>query len=169
LERFKKVFLIFWLTIPSVNAQWLQDSTAVCDTIANGGIEPLSKIASDGTGGAYICWRDARDGRGYAIYAQHVDGSGNMTWQRNGISITRLGTNQNFPTICSDDAGGAFIAWEDDRESNTFVYVQRVNRNGDALWQVDGVKAANRPGLFINIAPDGKNGVLIGWILGGCV
>jgi hypothetical protein len=86
-----------------------------------------------------------------------------MTWQRNGIPITRLGTNQNFPRICSDDAGGAFIAWEDDRESNTFVYVQRVNRNGDALWQVDGVKAANRPGLFISIAPDGKNGVLIGW------
>ena len=155
--------ILFWVNI--TNAQWIPDGNIVCDTNINRAIHPLPSIASDGEGGAYICWRDVRDSLGgYSIYAQHVESSGKMSWQRNGIPIVQANNQQEFQRIRPDGKGGAFIAWEDARSNiHKYPYVQRINKEGKFLWQTNGIKASDRGGLFISINPDSWNGLLLGW------
>jgi len=159
----KKAIVIISFLAVVANAQWLPSGTPVCDTSANAGIEPLSRIAPDGVKGAIICWRDIRNGT-YDIYAQHVDSMGKSLWQRNGIPIVVAANNQDFPRIISDRRNGAFIAWEDSRSnSNTFVYAQRVDQTGNALWQQNGIKVADAGGLYISIANDDSDGLVVAW------
>jgi len=146
-----------------LNAQWQTNGVAVCDTTANGGIEPLSRITTDGKGGAIMCWRDARNGRDYDIYAQRVSSRGYMMWQHNGVPVVALSTNQDYPRICSDGKGGAFVAWEDDRGTNTFPYAQWIDSLGQPMWQVNGVKVAETPGLFISLTVDEFQNLYLGW------
>lgn len=161
------VIILLFVHCLIASAQWQPDGVAVCDTMPNQSIFTLPKIASDAAGGVYICWRDVRDGN-FDIYAQRVDSSGRVMWQRNGIAIVKDPAHQDFPRLTDDGNEGAFIAWEDDRSvTNTFVYAQRVSRNGLALWETNGVKVSERSGLFISIANDEHGGLLIGWISGG--
>ena len=161
--RMKKLVLLIILLNVRAIAQWTADGVAICDTSANASSDPLSQITSDGNGGAYICWRDLRVGNGYNVYAQHIDRSGKQTWQNNGIPITTLSANENYPRICSDGFGGAYVAWEDDRLSNTFVYAQRIDAEGGLRWAANGIKVAETPGIFISMCSDGNGGLLIGW------
>ena len=71
------------------------------------------QLIGDGIGGAIICWQDYRliNGAIPQIYAQRVDGDGNSLWDSSGVRIHISAYNQTFPHICSDEMGGAFIAW----------------------------------------------------------
>lgn len=165
---FLRLLILLVLVIVPANAQWQANGIAVCDTIANGGIEPLSKITTDGKGGAIICWRDARNGNDYDIYAQRISSGGYALWQHNGVPVVAFNANQNFPRIWSDGNGGGFVAWEDDRAvSNTFIYAQRVDSSGQPVWPLNGTRVAEKSGLFISIASDERDGMLVGWVHGG--
>jgi hypothetical protein len=159
------LFLLLILLITNAaRSQWQVDGNVICDTSDNNPVFKLPKIAPDGEGGAYVCWRDLRNGTDYDIYAQRIDSGGKALWQRNGVPIVQAPQNQDFPRIADDGLGGAFIAWEDDRSlSNTFVYVQRVTRKGESLWQPNGVKASETGGLFISLASDEDHGALLAW------
>lgn len=154
--------LLVVLICSFAHAQWQQNGIAVCDTTPNKTIFTFPRIASDGLGGAYICWRDVRNGD-LDVYAQRVDVVGKVMWQRNGIPIATVIGNQDFPQITSDNKGNAFIAWEDGRSTNTFPFVQKINHTGQALWQPNGVKAADAAGIFISLAPDERGGVTLAW------
>jgi hypothetical protein len=154
--------LLMVFSLPSVG-QWISSGIAICDTSANKGYYMLPKIASDAAGGAYICWKDARNGN-YDIYVQRVTRDGKVLWGKNGIPVVLDSLTQQFPRIISDERGGAFIGWEDARSRNNFyVYVQRMDRNGNGLWQTGGVKVAELPGEFISMANDGFGGLLLAW------
>lgn len=153
--------MIFSFNISS--AQWQTNGIPVCDTSANTGIYMLPKICSDDLGGAIVCWRDVRDNN-YDVYAQHIANDGKMLWQKNGIPIVVAPYDQDYPRIISDGRNGAFIAWEDARTAvNNYIYVQRINYEGQALWQNQGVKVAETEGFFISLALDKNNGLLIAW------
>ncbi|MBU2446679.1 MAG: T9SS type A sorting domain-containing protein [Bacteroidetes bacterium] len=133
----------------------------VCDTSANKNTFLLPVIAGDDSGGAYVCWHDARN-RNLDIYAQHISRDGVMLWQRNGIPITAVGSPQ-YPQIISDERGGAFIAWEDARGDNLYLYVQRIGKDGREFWTTNGIKASEQGGLFISLSSDKRGGVILGW------
>lgn len=154
------IFLIF-LAVNLLHAQWAEEGVAILDTNATQTNTILPRIASDGEGGAYICWQDAREGI-YHIYAQRIDSSGRVKWKKNGIKLTG-NMGGDYPRIVSDENGGAFVAWEGPKDGNTFVYVQRINKNGDELWRKTGVIASEVGGLFISMAQNEKGGVLLGW------
>lgn len=162
LSRAVILLLYIFFTTTLINAQWQMNGVAVCDTAPNRIIFTFPRIAPDGLHGAYICWRDIRNGD-LDIYAQRIDSSGRIQWQHNGIPIARIVGAQNFPRIASDSQGNAFVAWEDGRATNTFPYVQKLNRNGQTLWQTNGVKAAEAPGIFISIAADERGGCVLAW------
>lgn len=148
-------------------AQWQPNGIPVCDTTANSGFYTLPQIVSDGNGGAFVCWRDARRGE-FDIYMQRIYPDGSKQFQHNGIALCDAPYSQQFPRMVSDGRGGAYVAWEDDRTStNTHIYVQHLDSNGNALWQLNGVRASERSGLFISIANNASSGVLLGWISGG--
>lgn len=158
------IISVLFIAASLTHAQWQPNGILVCDTSANSGFYMLPQIAPDGNGGAFVCWRDARTGD-FDIYMQHIFTDGNMQFVHNGIPLCNAPYSQQFPRMVSDGRGGAFVAWEDDRTmTQTYVYVQRIDTNGQPLWTSNGVRAAEMGGLFISISLEPRiGGVLLGW------
>ncbi|HET7152320.1 MAG TPA: hypothetical protein VFJ29_01035, partial [Candidatus Kapabacteria bacterium] len=77
-------------------------------------------------------------------------------------------SEQRHPVICSDGAGGAIIAWDDNRldSLHTFIYAQRIDRYGYIKWALNGTIVIQRfAGLQHNpmLANDGAGGAIIAW------
>ena len=75
---------------------------------------------------------------------------------------------QYSPGGIPDGAGGAFIAWNDDRNSATTgndLWVQHLSSDGVRLWGASGVSVASIPGnqLLSSLLPTGDGGVLVAW------
>jgi hypothetical protein len=64
------------------------------------------------------------------------------SWQREGVPIcTSLG-DKRYLEVASDGVGGAFLVWVDYRNDKyPDIYAQRLDKNGNVLWQKDGVPA----------------------------
>jgi hypothetical protein len=141
--------------------QWITNGKQIC-SISEEQIRP--QLISDGSGGAIITWMDFRDG--YDIYAQRIDSDGIIQWVTDGVPVCITTMGQGPPQLISDGSGGAIITWEDYRNvSDSDIYAQRVNSNGDAQWLTDGVPVCttsawqNSPQLV----SDGSGGAIIAW------
>ncbi len=90
--------------------------------------------------------------------------SSNITWTTNGIIICNETYSQEIPQICSDGYGGAIIAWQDKRVS-TDIYVQRIDSDGNALWNPNGTLICNASGTTVRVqlCSDGSGGAIITW------
>ncbi len=106
--------------------QWTLNGVAVC---AASGAQDRTSTASDGAGGAIVAWQDRRGGE-YDLYAQRVDASGAAQWTTDGIVVTTASGEQRAPTIFSDGAGGAFLAWQDARNADLDIFAHRLNASG---------------------------------------
>ncbi len=99
------------------------------------------ELVADGADGFIVAWRDNRNNgaTGYDIWAQRFDGSGNRLWGPGGIEVCGAAGTQQHITICSDGAGGAYVAWEDYRSTTSGnIYGQRLLPGGTAAWVTDG-------------------------------
>ncbi len=142
--------------------QWTANGVAVC-LAAND--QTLPKIVSDGVGGAIVTWHDLRSGSS-DVYAQRVNASGVPQWTANGVALCTAGSDQSYPTIVSDGAGGAIATWTDYRsDPNGDIYVQRVNASGVPQWAPDGVAlcALVNPQFTPTIASDRNGGAVVAW------
>lgn len=144
-------------------AQWTVDGIGVC-TLGDEQREPV--IVPDGTDGAVIAWGDRR-GADYDIYAQHVDGTGAVTWTAGGVALCTSGGIQANTVAVSDGSGGAIVCWSDNRSgAHTYdVYAQRVNATGAVQWTTDGVAlcTAVNEQYFPKIATDACGGAFVAW------
>jgi hypothetical protein len=146
---------------------WATDGVSLC--IATGH-QVYPKIASDGAAGAIVTWEDRRNGSsgtGYDIYARRVNDAGTALWQDDGVTLCMASGHQYDPQIVSDGSGGAIVAWYDLRVgSNSYdIYAQKVDGDGNALWQTDGVSlcvAADNQ-LDPQITSDGSGGAIVAW------
>jgi hypothetical protein len=155
---------------------WTAGGVAVAQA-ANDQVNPL--LTSDGAGGAIIIWEDYRNdatGRGEAlegnsnIYAQRVDASGAMLWSANGVAISQTATDQDYPQLINDGAGGALIVWEDNRSDSGATYqiwAQRIAPNGSRLFS-NGVQVSlatgdkRKPQLMAD-GSEGAQGAFVVW------
>jgi|GEM_PF-1325576 len=147
----------------SIHSGWTANGVAIC---TNGFDQSNPCVASDGAGGVFIAWHDGRSGA--FIYAQRVDANGSMHsgWTTNGIQICSGGNNQGVPTIASDGAGGAIIAWTEIRGSDYDIYAQRVDGAGTPQWNGNNgvaICAATGNQYFPIISYDGVGGAIIAW------
>ncbi len=77
--------------------------------------------------------------------------------------------------VVTDGAGGAIVAWEDQRTDDRDLYAQRVAANGTVLWTADGVPVCTAAGDqalyhsststtgFTPLVSDGTGGAWIVW------
>jgi len=72
------------------------------------------------------------------IYAQRIDENGIAQWTTDGIPVCDDQSIQNETAICSDGNGGALIVWSDFRTSESAIYGQRINSDGQAQWVANG-------------------------------
>lgn len=95
------------------------------------------KIIGTDQGGAIVAWREEE----YKICAQKINRNGSLAWTVGGITVCSLTGLREHPAITSDKAGGAIIAWSDNRYSNylyeTRTYAQRINSNGAEQWRLE--------------------------------
>ena len=143
--------------------QWIADGVAITKSAER---KQNLTITSDGLNGAIIMWEDNREGD-YNIYAQHINSTGNLLWLITGRNIISALNEQNSSAIISDENGGAFLAWDDYRNSGTSnIYVQRINSVGVGQWAYNGVPLAKS--LYDQHSPvivkDNSDGAIITWV-----
>ena len=139
--------------------QWITDGVAICSAI-NSQMNPT--IVSDGAGGAIITWQDWRS-RNYDIYTQRVDSSGTVQWTAGGVALCMAPCDQSLPTLTSDGASGAIVAWYDNRTGyNWHIYAQKVDSSGAVQWTTDGVAvcAATGDEYSAPLTSDGAGGAI---------
>jgi hypothetical protein len=143
------------------DTMWAADGIPVC-TAANTQYNP--RITADGSGGAIISWADARNGVDYNIYTQRIDADGDTLWQADGVPVCIETDYQYDPQTLTDGQGGAYIVWQDDRGAHYDIYAQRIDADGNVLWQENGIPICTAPSAQISpilIADD--SGVTITW------
>jgi len=104
----------------------MENGTVVCGAADD---QYNIRIVPDGMGGAFVVWHDRRGG-GSDIYMQGIDQAGVAHWTPDGIVVCDAAGDQGKPQIVSDGAGGAIIAWYDDRDTVNDIYAQRVDTTG---------------------------------------
>ena len=94
----------------------------------------LAAIVEDGSGGAIVAMTyGAGD-----IAAQRVTANGTLLWGPAGTIVTAAVGVQGPLDMASDGAGGAVLAWVDNRTNPADVYAQRVSAGGTTMWTADG-------------------------------
>lgn len=141
---------------------WTANGIAVTSSDSN---EAQPALVPDGSGGAILAWVDRQGGDG-DIYTQRIDPYGSALWAAGGISVCGYMYEQFDVRIAPDGAGGALIAWIDDRDGNDNVYAQRIGPAGTALWTVDGVAVCSDLSRQTDmvLVPDGTGGAIMLWI-----
>jgi hypothetical protein len=131
------------------------------------------QIANDGFGNWVIVWEDT-EGTWIDLYMQKIDINGNLEWAAEGVALTTINngvqsirTNsqsyENARFIVPDGEGGVIITWTNRVGYN--IHAQRVDANGNALWQQNGVVVCGEEGWQTNpsIVSDGSGGAIITW------
>ena len=120
-------------------------------------------VTPDGSGGAILAWNDYRaTGGPKGVYAIRVDPEANVLpgWSSSGTLICPSpgpqgpGPIGQLTALCGDGAGGAFIAWTDNRNTpsgGTLIYdvfAHHVLSNGtlDPNWPATGRALTTGPG-----------------------
>jgi hypothetical protein len=140
------------------NAQWIPGGVPLC-TAPN--LQEHVFPVSDGASGTVVVWEDSRFGPA-DVYAQRVDSSGVALWSQQGVSVTSASMDQRLPVAVRSPDGGAVAFWRDSRAGNGDIYTQRLNGQGNRLWNVNDValgSTIDNEGNPIAIS-DGASGVM---------
>ncbi len=81
------------------------------------------------------------------------------------LPVCTAASYQDYPSAVTDGAGGVIVTWFDYRSgTNQDSYVQRIDRDGNALWTSNGIAAFSSlsSDIPISIAADGSGGAYIG-------
>jgi hypothetical protein len=147
--------------------QWMANGVPVC-VVAGAQANPA--IVADGSGGAIIAWDDWR-GPYRDIYAQRISAGGTAQWTANGAALCTATGDQASPSIAPDGAGGAVVAWEDNRSGNYDIFAQRVSTGGVVQWAANGVALCTATGdqtssaITLNGGAPGEtgSGAIVAW------
>ena len=141
--------------------QWTATGVALCTAT---GAQRYPTIVADGAHGAIVTWYDGRSGPDH-VYAQRISATGTVQWTANGVALCTAAGAQRYPTIISDDAGGAIVAWQDQRSGPDHIYAQRISAGGTVQWAATGVALCSATGgqQLPTIVADGAGGAVVTW------
>jgi hypothetical protein len=141
------VYLLRLTATGQVASGWPADGVAV-SAAAFDQIAPA--LAADGAGGVYVAWYDDRSTGHVAIQRMTGAGVRSSGWPVDGLlvgpasfRVFALGTPRP-PVIHPDGGGGAWIAWEGERDFFFQTLVQRIGGQGTppAGWPAGGTAVA---------------------------
>ena len=148
-------------------AQWTADGVLLGTNTSSEA--QLLAITTDGAGGAIVTWQtNIISPFSTDVYAQRINASGSLLWTPGGVVVGGADNHQTQQGIVSDGAGGAIIAWMDDREGIAQwddIYAQRVNASGVAQWTPNGVAlcTADEWQIQPDLVSDGAHGAIVCW------
>lgn len=124
------------------------------------------QIVTDGSGGAWIVWTDARTAsQNNNTFIQHLNSSGVPLLAIDGVAICTAVNGSTVPQLVSDLNGGVLVTWQDARTGNGDIYCQRIDLNGNVLFASDGEAVCVEPNTQAvpQITTDGAGGAIITW------
>ena len=132
---------------------------------------------SDENGGVFFVWSDYRNDPNFytraQLYAQRITAEGEALWEKDGIPICDLQVNQQQPSCIPDGGGGFIVTWWDERNVFADIYAQRINANGERLWQAEnspsqkvGIPVCTEGGVqrLPQLVPTDKAGAIVYWL-----
>jgi hypothetical protein len=144
--------------------QWTANGVSVC---AAPGQQTDLRILPDGIGGAFLVWRDPRNGNfNNDIYAQSLDPAGNPRWAADGVPVANAVLDQVEPSISTDGKFGLLVAWQDVRNgTDSDIFVQRIKPDGTPRWTANGVQLCDQDSSQVHplVATDGIAGAIVAW------
>lgn len=143
--------------------QWTTNGVVVCDADES---QAAPKIVHDGAGGTIISWFDFRNGANFYIYAQRLNVSGLPMWADNGVVVSSADATILAGKMIADNAGGAIIVWNDQRNGDDDLYAQRINSAGVTQWAANGVAVctADYVQTYPDIIGNGSGGAYVVWV-----
>ena len=156
--------LFVLIVINAANAEWSSAATENLPLCTAQNEQHFPALVTDGHGGAIVAWSDARHAN-RDIFAQRISATGDVQWEMDGIPICDLPSSQSWPLIVNDSEGGAILVWGDTRHGNQDSYAQRIDGNGNKVWDPEGIPVCTHPTLQddLNAIADGKGGVIAVW------
>jgi hypothetical protein len=84
--------------------------------------------------------------------------------QSTGNPVSTALNDQVNTTGTTDGSGGIIVAWQDKRNGKYEIYAQRMNSDGNAVWNTNGVAVCTvDSNYFPLIVSDGTGGAIISW------
>jgi hypothetical protein len=148
-------------------AQWGVQGTAV---VATANDEQYFQTAIDNAGNVFVTWEsyappnfDVSD-----AFIQKINSAGAVQWGAGGAVVSTAVDDQYWPAVAPDNAGGAFVAWQD-YSVNTFasdIYIQKFNSSGIAGFAANGIVICNAADdqEIPEIVADGAGGAVVSFI-----
>lgn len=126
-------------------------------------------LIADGEGGFVVVWHDYRNSLedwryDRDVYAQRIDKYGNKLWGEDDLLICKELYYQGVSGITMTSDSCFIIVWDDDRDypdGDGSIYVQKVDKMGNLLWDSRGIKVAENWGQITRIVSDMNGGCLI--------
>ncbi len=138
---------------------WAQNGVRLSTGTTNDQRYPI--IASDGSGGAYVVWQDYRNvTNGVSLYGTHILANGSLAYPASGALVATGAQTDALPVICSDGAGGAFVAWT---SSAKHVYANALGSSGVRFGGGITVNTWRKIQRNPAICADGSGGCYIAW------
>ena len=164
----RKFLILIAVLCPSlVIGQFVSDTylnTPICTVL---GKQNDARILGDGKHGAFIAWKDAREGSANPdIYIQHINENGFPLWESNGKNVCNDTSDQSTPNLCTDGKGGVIVTWSDLRSGIARdVYAQRIKADGTIMWSANGIPVANKSIREHNekVTTDNQGGAYVVW------
>jgi len=121
------------------------------------------EITGYGSDGAIVTWIGVNG----EVFAQKIDTAGNLLWP---VESVMLASSGNLPQIAVDGSGGLIVCWfaYASQATETNVFAQRVDSEGNVRWGTNGVPICLAPGYQHkpDLVPDGQGGAIISWLDG---
>ena len=119
-------------------------------------------VAADG--GCMIVWQSGDYGD-FNVSAARINADGSVSWN---WEICYAPNDQDYVVAVSDGAGGAYLAWSDMRDPQTYrdLYAQHIGPDGNSLWGGDNgipIYAGDQNQWTSDIVVDTRGDVIILW------
>ena len=162
------IFSLRILANGSMAPGWVENGNAVVSTFGEQTFFQEKAVCPDGVGGIIVAWNDNRSSGNTDIYAQRMSSDGQALWTVNGVPICSENSFQSYANIVSDEQGGAYIVWEDNRNSHlsqSDIYMSHINSDGIEQWAQNGIPVctASNDQEYPKIIEDGSGGAYIAW------
>ncbi len=109
---------------------WVTNGVPVCQVVGN---QENPRLASNGMGGIFISWSDARtDAPG--VYIQNISVDGKKLFSDTGIRLSNIFSGPDIPEITPGKNKDAIVIWSDSYAGDPDIYMQKVSYDGNLLW-----------------------------------
>lgn len=116
------------LTVKTIRQTTANEWTVNTDSVGANQDNPSVTVGPDGK--YYFSWRDDRNSAA-RVYGQKYTGT-TPNWTPD-VNFT-TSNNQNNPIIAVDTSGNVYVAWQDDRNGNQDVYLNKYDSAGADAW-----------------------------------